>query len=85
VDTRRGSGGGVGLARPAGEISLNDVVSVMEGGVALNRCQRDPGACTLAPTCPVHPVWQDAGRLLADYLERCSILELATRVAATSG
>ena len=30
------------LARPAGEISLLDVVQAMEGPVALNACMADP-------------------------------------------
>lgn len=86
VDTRRGARGGVGLARPADTISLNDVIVVMEGGVALNLCAREPAACPRSPVCAVHTVWNNAGRMVAEYLDDRTIGELAAssgREAAT--
>ena len=45
VTTARGSNGGLSLARPPKEISLLDVVQVMEGPLALNACAVNPEVC----------------------------------------
>ena len=66
--TSRGSGGGVSLARPAGDISLGEVVHAMEGGIALNHCVSDRRVCPLAAACPVQSVWVEATKVLDDYL-----------------
>lgn len=66
--TARGSGGGVRLARPAREISLLDVVRAMEGGIVLNRCVSEPGACPLSDSCPVQRAWCEATRRIEEHL-----------------
>ncbi|MEM9475737.1 MAG: Rrf2 family transcriptional regulator [Pseudomonadota bacterium] len=52
VTTRRGTGGGAMLARPAQQISIGQVVEVLEGGSALVECfQPDGGSCIVRPDC----------------------------------
>ncbi|MGY6533463.1 RrF2 family transcriptional regulator [Glycocaulis sp.] len=52
IETRRGTGGGFRLARPAHEISLGEVVRALESRAALVECFRpDGGQCTLSPDC----------------------------------
>jgi len=52
VETRRGSGGGVRLARPAEDISIGAVVRALEARHALVECFRaDGGDCVLLPAC----------------------------------
>lgn len=52
VATRRGAGGGFRLARPAGAITVGEVVRALEGREALVECFRpDGGACVLTPRC----------------------------------
>jgi Rrf2 family protein len=58
VETRRGAGGGVTLARPAGRISLRCVWEALEGHEQL--FGRHPSGPN--PACPM-------GRCIADYLE----------------
>lgn len=78
--TTRGMGGGVCLARPAGEISLLDVVRALEGGVTLNHCVDNPKACPLAAACPVQQAWTGATRQLEASLEAVRFDQLATRM-----
>lgn len=56
VKSYRGVDGGFLLAKPAGEISLLDVITVMEGPVDLQRCLKEQDACSkgCAHKCPVH-------------------------------
>lgn len=52
VETRRGTGGGFRLARPAPDISLGEIVRVLESRAALVECFRtDGGQCALSPNC----------------------------------
>jgi Rrf2 family protein len=56
VKSYRGIDGGFSLGKRAVEISLLDVVTIMEGPVDLQRCLKDNSACNkgCAPQCPVH-------------------------------
>lgn len=64
VEAQRGVGGGVRLARPARDITLLEVVELVEGPLNLNRCVWNPGECPLDTICTVHPVWEQvAGEL----------------------
>lgn len=52
VETQRGSGGGVVLAREPGAIRLGDAVALLESDQALVECFLPGGsACTLLPRC----------------------------------
>jgi Rrf2 family protein len=64
----RGSSGGIRLGRPASEITLLEVVSAIEGGMALNHCVEDGKGCPLSGECPVQSVWSSATKVLEDHL-----------------
>lgn len=52
VTTQRGAGGGFRLARPAGRITLGEIVRALESREALAECFRtDGGDCVLTPRC----------------------------------
>jgi Rrf2 family transcriptional regulator, iron-sulfur cluster assembly transcription factor len=79
VTTTRGSGGGLALARPASEISLQHVVEAMEGQVALNTCVIYPRECPLVKKCPVHEAWARARAALVKELSAATFDKLAQR------
>jgi Rrf2 family protein len=81
VTTARGSNGGLSLARPAVEISLLDVVQVMEGPLALNACVVNPEACPLMQVCSVHEAWVEARAALVAKLSQSTFDKLAQRGA----
>lgn len=56
LESSRGTGGGVRLARPAAAITLVDVVEAVEGPIAMTACA-EQGAhdCTLEHGCRVRP------------------------------
>ena len=68
LQTTRGTGGGVTLARPAAEISLLDVVAAVEGPIVLNQCLDGQHHCPLAAGCPIQSAWAAAGRALETHL-----------------
>lgn len=64
----RGAAGGIRLARPAGAISLLDLVRVMEGPIALNPCLEPEHICPMRSGCPVQGAWAEATRALETSL-----------------
>lgn len=79
VRTKRGSGGGVRLARAASEISLLDAVEAIEGPFYLNTCIPDPSECPLSHRCSVHDAWVRAQDVLVEQLRRETFDRLAER------
>lgn len=79
VVTARGSDGGITLARPAGEITLLEVVEALEGPLALNACTVEPDLCLLMPACTVHHAWMHARDVLRQELNRITFAALAQK------
>lgn len=56
LQSRRGSGGGLILARPVDEINLLDVISAISAkGTGINLCLREDTGCEFAGECKLHP------------------------------
>ncbi|MBU0492419.1 MAG: Rrf2 family transcriptional regulator [Chloroflexi bacterium] len=68
IQTRRGTGGGITLARPPREINLYDIVVAMEGPIGLNRCLQHPGECPREATCVVHDALHQVQQTLIHQL-----------------
>ncbi|MCX6028435.1 MAG: Rrf2 family transcriptional regulator [Chloroflexi bacterium] len=79
IATTRGAEGGIVLARPAGEISLLEVVEAMEGPLALNACTVNPHTCPLVVACPVNKAWCHARDLLVGELRGMTFDQLAAK------
>jgi Rrf2 family protein len=84
VTTRRGIGGGVGLARPPQDINLREIVSSLDGPIVFNGCTHDPASCVLSPNCAVLHTWQRADELIEGFLEKQSLASIAS-VAVRDG
>ena len=56
INSYRGIDGGFALAKPAKDISLLDIIIIMEGPIDLQRCLKDNKSCSkgCAPQCTVH-------------------------------
>lgn len=80
VETVRGRGGGLRLARPAEEIAIGDVVRAMEEDFRIVECfDREANTCCIAPACRLKRLLKEAldawigvldGATLADLVER---------------
>lgn len=78
VETRRGSGGGAVLARPASEIKLGTIVSLLEEGQSLVECfGADGGACSLNGRCGLKARLYSAEVAFLDDLNRSSLADIA--------
>lgn len=77
VNSYRGTGGGFTLGRPAGSITLREVVEAVEGPILPNRCLIGKGACNKDVQCNVHPVWRRVQGQVVEILDSVTIDELA--------
>ncbi len=55
LTTQRGAGGGFALGRVPADISLHEVINLLEGTTRINRCLEDDHKCSrnATATCPV--------------------------------
>ena len=78
VATHRGAGGGFRLARPAGTISIGEVVRRLEARHAIVECFRsDGGACVLTPRCRLKAHLKHAAEAFLKELDRTTLAECA--------
>lgn len=73
--TVRGRGGGFMLARPAAEITIGEVVRLMEPDIRPADCEN----CMLGRNCGLVPILGDAMRAFLDELDRRTLAEAVTR------
>jgi FeS assembly SUF system regulator len=81
--SHRGAKGGYGLARPAHQISVADVIVALEGPIALTACiEHGPGECDIEALCPARANWQRINRAIREALEGITLMEMAQTVPA---
>lgn len=86
IESQRGPQGGHMLARAPDQITLYDIVLVLEGPLARYETGRDD----LAPTCPedsdyVHAVWDELRASIETTLQRTSLEDLCQRKRQRTG
>ncbi|MGA9525625.1 MAG: Rrf2 family transcriptional regulator [Myxococcaceae bacterium] len=77
VETVRGRGGGLRLARASEEIRLGAVIRRSEGEAPLVECMSShPSTCRIAPVCTLKGVLSDAFEALYERLDRTTLADL---------
>ena len=84
VQTQRGVNGGIRLARPAGEITLLQVIEAIDGPITFNRCNRRPSECARDRTCAVHPIWLELCEEFRARLSSYHFAAIADRARTTT-
>jgi Rrf2 family protein len=79
VKSTRGAHGGYGLARPAGLISVREVISASELATFDLHCVSHPvddQRCAASTPCSIRPVWVLLQQKIDDVLESIHIADL---------
>lgn len=76
LHSHRGAGGGISLGKAAKKITLLDVIELVEGPMALNKCLINPRFCRRTNTCSVHVVWCEAQTAMRCILNSRTLAEL---------
>ena len=81
--SQRGAKGGYRLARPPGAITAADIVSAVDGPIALTVCiEHGAGACDVESLCPSRSGWRRINDAVRNAMKSVSLAELAFPVPA---
>lgn len=76
VSSARGAEGGYRLQKPAKDISVTDVIAVMEGDIAMTECCEKAGLCTLQTNCGMKENWLKINGVVHSLLSRLTVLDM---------
>ncbi len=76
----RGAGGGYQLSRPAKDISVGEILRVMEGSLSPVECVRERGAepapCQNAGECATYELWRDIKTAVDQVIDNRSLQDM---------
>jgi FeS assembly SUF system regulator len=77
LTSHRGLNGGFQLARPATEITVGEIISAVEGPIAITDCLGDDGGdCSLEALCPTRGHWQKINGAIKKALDEVTLDDL---------
>lgn len=78
VRSFKGAQGGYEIARPLGEISVNDILETIEGPFNLNRCLYHSFECTRTGNkqCPYHALFARISRQVQEQLQQVKLSQM---------
>ena len=79
IESVRGSKGGHFLTKPPEEITVGEIVAVLQEGTSLVECVADPTVCERADICPTRLLWKEASEAMFDRLEAVTLADLVER------
>ncbi|OGT61501.1 MAG: SUF system Fe-S cluster assembly regulator [Gammaproteobacteria bacterium RIFCSPHIGHO2_12_FULL_43_28] len=82
VSSVRGAEGGYHLARPGNEITVAEVITAMEGGLAMTECCESVSRCALDPACNMRGNWQKINKRVHAYLSGFTIADMLEPISA---
>lgn len=77
ITSVRGPKGGHVLAKPPEEITVGEVVKVLEGGIDLTDCIENPDICDRSETCLTRCIWESATRAMFQELNSRTLYDMA--------
>jgi FeS assembly SUF system regulator len=85
LTSHRGLKGGYGLAKEPADISVADIVTAMEGPIALTECSTDiTGMCDLERSCPTKANQRIISQVMRGALEKVPLSDLARPMQLTA-
>ncbi len=76
VKSLRGAKGGHMLNRAPDEITIGEIVDVLEGGINLTECVGNPEACEKQEDCLTRSIWEEATKAIYDKLNSITLAQL---------
>lgn len=78
LDSQRGVNGGYSLTRDPGNISMAEIITAIEGPIALMECLSDETSdCGVESLCPTRTNWSRINQAIRSALEGISLQEMA--------
>jgi Rrf2 family transcriptional regulator, iron-sulfur cluster assembly transcription factor len=79
VESVRGPKGGHMLAKPPDQISVGEIVALLEEGTSLVECTEHGELCERSPSCPTRMIWREAAQAMFDRLKATTLADLIER------
>jgi FeS assembly SUF system regulator len=76
VKSFRGTGGGYQLARPTQEITVADIVSAIEGNLAMTECCATNSHCALDSLCAIKDNWKIINKIILNALGQVTLFDM---------
>jgi Rrf2 family protein len=76
IESQRGPKGGHRLARPPADITIGEIVALLEESASLVDCSDRPESCERAGICLTRDVWLEAAKAMFDKLNSITLADL---------
>ena len=76
IKSLRGPKGGHMLAKPPEEITVGEIVRILEGGINLSSCIEHPEVCDRTTRCLTRGVWEEATKAMYDKLNSVTLSKM---------
>ena len=84
LEGARGKGGGYKLAKHAAELTVWEVLSVIETSISPVECvDNGKNGCDRANICPTLPMWKDLAKIIQDYFSGITIKQLVKKAQSS--
>ncbi|TDI11087.1 MAG: SUF system Fe-S cluster assembly regulator [Acidobacteria bacterium] len=74
--SHRGAKGGYSLTRGGERISIAEIVTAIEGPLAMTECIEAPGECRHEPVCGIRTSWQKINQIVFQALNNMTLSDL---------
>jgi Rrf2 family protein len=79
VTAARGAHGGYQLSKDPEEITVKDILAILEGSETIVECISHPKVCRRNRTCAARDMWSDIQRKVSEALAGFTLADLASR------
>ncbi len=76
VKSTRGTRGGVSLLKPPKEVTLSEVIQLLEGSFTPAECVDNPETCPRSDLCVTHDIWDEVKEAISKVLESITLQDL---------
>ena len=83
LESHRGIKGGYSLAHRPEDLSVADMITALDGPLALTQCSLGPTACDLEQSCAVKSPWLVITRVVHDALASVTLADITNPAFAT--
>jgi Rrf2 family transcriptional regulator, iron-sulfur cluster assembly transcription factor len=80
IHSVRGPKGGHLLSKPPDEITVGEIVELLEGGINLADCIANPDLCERHEECVTRAIWEEATDAMHDRLHSITLLEMTQKI-----
>lgn len=76
VTSKRGASGGYHLNKSASEVSLGEIIRIMEGPLSLTDCCENAELCNRSGSCLTRDAWRRVSAVLANALDSIKLSDI---------